>query len=66
MKVGTGGSQERMTWGKVEGQAPQGRDAEAGQRKSRLSAVLDLTNERGPACFVCGQQEPWRARESTR
>lgn len=32
-----------MTWGKVGGQAPQGRDAEAGQRKSRLSALLGLT-----------------------
>lgn len=47
-----------MTWGKVGGQVPQGRDAGAGQRKSRLSALLGLTNERGPTCFVCGQQEP--------
>lgn len=32
-----------MTWGKVGGQMPQGRDAEAGQRKSRLCALPGLT-----------------------
>lgn len=51
---------------KVGGQTPRGRDAEARQRKSRLWALLGLTNERGPTCFVCGQQKRWRAQESIR
>lgn len=42
MEAGLGGSRERMTWGKVGRQAPQGRDTDAGQRKSRLSAQLNL------------------------
>lgn len=46
-----------MTWGKVGGQAPQGRDAEAGQRKSRLSALLGLTNERGPTSLSVGSRK---------
>lgn len=43
-----------MAWGKVGGQAPQGRDTEAGQRKSRLSAQLDLilVKEAPPASAV--------------
>lgn len=45
-----------MTWGKVGGQAPQGRDAEAGQQKSRLSALLGLTNERGPTSLSVGSR----------
>lgn len=31
-----------MAWGKVGGQAPQGRGTKTAQRKSRLSAQLDL------------------------
>lgn len=43
-----------MAWDKVGGQAPQGRDTEAGQRKSRLSAQLDLilVKEAPPASAV--------------
>lgn len=43
-----------MTWGEVGGQAPQGRDTEAGQRKSRLSVQLDLilVKEAPPASAV--------------
>lgn len=43
-----------MTWGKVGGPSPQGRDTEAGQRKSRLSAQLDLilVKEAPPASAV--------------
>lgn len=44
MKVGAGRFPGKAGVGE---QAPQGKDAEAGQRKSRLSAQLDLTSTVG-------------------
>lgn len=45
-----------MTWGKVGGQAPQGKDAKAtAEEQAVYTARLDF-DERGPACFVWGSR----------